>query len=57
MTMQMETEMLLEAWQKLVEFIPAKDKLDPPLFKIGFGSVNLFSSPFLANSSILGPPG
>jgi hypothetical protein len=28
MTMQMETEMLLEAWQKLVEFIPAKDKLD-----------------------------
>jgi len=28
MTMQMEAEMLLEAWQKLIEFIPAKDKPD-----------------------------
>lgn len=28
MTMQLEAEMLLEAWQKLIEFIPAKDKPD-----------------------------
>ena len=28
MTMQMESEMLIEAWQKLIEFIPAKDKPD-----------------------------
>ena len=26
--MQMESEMLIEAWQKLIEFIPAKDKPD-----------------------------
>jgi hypothetical protein len=24
----MEAEMLLEAWQKLIEYVPAKDKVD-----------------------------
>lgn len=28
MKTQMEAEMLLEAWQKLIEYVPAKDKVD-----------------------------
>ena len=28
MKIQQEAEMLLEAWQKLVEYIPQKDRLD-----------------------------
>ena len=28
MKIQQEAEMLLEAWQKLVEYVPQKDRLD-----------------------------
>ena len=42
---------------KIAVFSPANDKLQPPLLKIGFGSLNLFESPFFAKISILGPPG
>ena len=31
---------------------PAKDKLQPPLLKIGFGKLYLLGSPFLAKISI-----
>ena len=36
---------------------PAKDKLQPPLLKIGFGKLYLFGFPFFAIISICGPPG
>ena len=42
---------------KIAVFNPAKDKLHPPLFIIGFGKLNLLGSPFFANTSICGPPG
>ena len=36
---------------------PAKDKLQPPLLKIGFGKLYLSGLPFFAKISIWGPPG
>ena len=36
---------------------PAKDKLQPPLLKIGFGKSYFLGSPFSAKISICGPPG
>ena len=42
---------------KIAVLSPAKDKLHPPLLKIGFGNSYLFGSPFSAKTSIIGPPG
>ena len=42
---------------RIAVFNPAKDKLQPPLFIIGLGSLNLLELPFFENSSIFGPPG
>ena len=42
---------------KIAVLSPAKDKLQPPLLKIGFGKSYLLGLPFFANTSICGPPG
>ena len=38
-------------------FNPAKDKLHPPLFIIGFGNLNFSGFPYSAKTSISRPPG